>query len=240
MRLLVSVADGREAHAALAGGADVIDAKDPRRGALGAVATEVLAGICDAVGSARPVSAALGDASDERALERAARRAAALGVAFVKVGFAGIADASRARRLVAAAARGAGEGHAAVVPVAYADWRRAQSFAPEGLIAVAAATGASGVLVDTAFKDTHLFALAVPEAVGLWVTAAHEAGMFACLAGSLQGSDFATARALGADLVGVRGAACVGGRAGRVSRARVAALRVLAGAAPHARAAALV
>ncbi len=35
MKLLVSVADAVEAHAALLGGADIIDAKDPTRGALG-------------------------------------------------------------------------------------------------------------------------------------------------------------------------------------------------------------
>src|SRR2546428_6224759 len=48
---------------------------------------------------------------------------------------------------------------------------------------------------------------------------------FAALAGSLQGTDFATARELGADIVGIRGAACVGGRTGRIRRARVARLR---------------
>jgi uncharacterized protein (UPF0264 family) len=37
MQLLVSVADAREARAARLGGADVIDAKDPSRGALGSV-----------------------------------------------------------------------------------------------------------------------------------------------------------------------------------------------------------
>src|SRR2546430_10291660 len=38
----------------------------------------------------RSVSAALGDARDEAAIERAAGVAAGLGVAFVKVGFAGV------------------------------------------------------------------------------------------------------------------------------------------------------
>src|SRR5438876_557342 len=57
------------------------------------------------------------------------------------------------------------------------------------------------------------------------------AAVRAAVAGGLSGSDFVRARALGADLVGVRGAACVGGRTGRVSRARVAALRALTGAA---------
>ncbi len=239
MRLLVSVADGREARAALAGGADVIDAKDPRRGTLGAVRPAALAAIRAAVGWARPLSAALGDASDEGTLEHAARAAAARGVAFVKVGFAGLATEGPALRLAAAVRRGAGP-EAAVVLVAYADWWRAGSLAPERLVPVAAETGARGVLLDTALKDAPLFALAEPDAVEVWVASAHRAGMFACLAGSLRGSDFATARALGADLVGVRGAACVGGRTGRVSRARVAALRALAHAAPRALAPALV
>ena len=92
--------------------------------------------------------------------------------------------------------------------------------------------GAAGVLLDTMAKDAGLFMLLDPTTVGEWVAAAHAAGRLAGLAGSLRGTDFATARALGADLVGVRGAACVGGRTGRVSRGRVAALSALARAAP--------
>ena len=69
MRLLVSVADVEEAAAALAGGADVIDAKDPRAGALGAVQARVLREIRAGIGDARPVTAAIGDGSDEIAVE---------------------------------------------------------------------------------------------------------------------------------------------------------------------------
>src|SRR5439155_1207379 len=79
--------------------------------------------------------------------------------------------------------------------------------------------------LDTARKDAPLFAIESPDAVAAWVAAVHAAGLFAALAGSLSGRDFATARAVGAELVGVRGAACVGGRAGPVSQARVAALQ---------------
>ena len=61
MQLLVSVADASEGRAALLGGADVIDAKDPREGALGAVRREVLGELRAAVGAGRPLSAALGD-----------------------------------------------------------------------------------------------------------------------------------------------------------------------------------
>ncbi len=229
MRLLVSVADPAEARAALGGGADIIDAKEPRHGALGAVAPEVLRAIRDAVGSRRPVSVALGDCGSARAVETAARRAAGLGVAFVKIGFMGVASPPSARRLAAGAHRAAaGAGGARVVLVAYADWRRADALPPAALLAVARQVGAAGVLLDTAFKDRALFELLPPATVSSWVAAAHRAGLFAALAGSLRGADFATARDLGADVVGVRAAACVGGRTGRVRRARVARLRALA------------
>src|SRR5206468_6613096 len=103
---------------------------------------------------------------------------------------------------------------------------------PGALLELAVEIGAAGVLLDTMAKDAGLFMLLDPTTVGEWVAAAHAADRLAGLAGSLRGTDFATARALGADLVGVRGAACVGGRTGRVSRGRVAALSALARAAP--------
>ncbi len=232
MRLLISVAGPAEARAALRGGADVIDAKDPRRGALGPVPPRRLAAVRAAVAGARPISAALGDAASEDALARAVALAVSVGVAFVKVGFAGVTSEPRARRLALAARPRAGtDVGARLVLVAYADWRRAESLAPARVVAVAAAVGAAGVLLDTVNKGIPLFTIEPLPSLAAWVAAAHAAGLFAALAGGLSGSDFVRARALGADLVGVRGAACVGGRTGRVSRARVAALRALTGAA---------
>src|SRR5881628_1676365 len=211
MQLLISIAGPAEARAALRGGADVIDAKDPRRGALGPVPPRRLAAVRAAVAGARPISAALGDAASEDALARAVALAVSVGVAFVKVGFAGVTSEPRARRLALAAQPRAGtDGGARLVLVAYADWRRAESLAPARVVAVAAAVGAAGVLLDTVNKGVPLFAIEPLASLAAWVAAA---------------------RALGADLVGVRGAACVGGRTGRVSRARVAALRALTGAA---------
>ena len=54
MRLLVSVRSEEEARAALAGGADIIDAKEPSRGALGAVEIGVLREIVSVVNGLRP------------------------------------------------------------------------------------------------------------------------------------------------------------------------------------------
>ena len=233
MQLLVSVRGPVEARAALVGGADVIDAKDPRSGALGAVRPPLLSAIQRTVGSARPtrpVSAALGDAEDEPAVTRHARAASGRRVAFVKLGFAGVPSETRARWLAAAVVR-----HLApptrLVLVAYADWERVGSLSPRRLVAIAPAVDAAGVLLDTARKAAPLFAIEAPDAVAAWVATVHAAGLFAALAGSLMDSDIATAGELGADVVGVRGAACIGGRLGRVSPERVATLVALTRAA---------
>jgi uncharacterized protein (UPF0264 family) len=231
MRLLVSVASAAEASAALAGGADIIDAKDPRAGALGAVRPHVLREIHAAVAGTRPVTAALQDAADEDAIERAAQVFAAAGAALVKVGFAGIADATRAGALIAAAVRGAGRkdaGTGGVVAVAYADADRAGSPAPAALVHEAARAGAEGVLLDTADKDgPGLRNLIAPAALAAWVAEAHRAGLFVALAGKLTADDLSFVRDAGADIAGVRGAACDGGRTGRVAADRVARLRTL-------------
>src|SRR2546425_616207 len=95
LRLLVSVANAAEASAALAGGADVIDAKNPLAGALGAVSVDMLRDIHATVAGTRLVTAAIGDAADEAEIEQTASRFAAAGAAFVKVGFAGITSMNR-------------------------------------------------------------------------------------------------------------------------------------------------
>ena len=124
MRLLVSVANAAEASAALAGGADLIDAKDPAAGALGAVSPQVFRDIHASVAGERPVTAALGDAAGEKQIERAATAFAGAGARLVKIGFAGIVSADRVGALTAAAVRGAGagaggRGPCGVVAVAY-------------------------------------------------------------------------------------------------------------------------
>lgn len=231
MQLLVSVSGPAEARAALIGGADVIDAKEPRGGPLGAVSPVRLAAIRRTVGSKRPVTAALGDATSERAVAQGARCAARLDIAFVKLGFAGTTSQVRARALAAAAcASGTG-----VVVVAYADWERVASLPPERLVGVAADVGAAGVLIDTARKDAPLFALQSRQVVGNWVALAHEARLFAALAGGLNHWDVETVLELGADVMGTRGAACTGGRLGRVSPERVAKLVALSHATSGAR-----
>lgn len=231
MRLLVSVRCREEALAALGGGADIIDAKEPTAGPLGAVAVEVLTEICRVVAGARPVSAALGDALDRAAIRRDAHAYAAAGAAFVKVGFAGTADPACAASLLAAALHGArtgSEGHGGIVAVAYADARSAGSLPPDALLDVAAHAGVAGVLLDTANKDgPGLRELLSAGELARWVARAHEAGLVAALAGRLQPDDLVYIRDTGADVAGVRGAACSAGRISAVSSSKVRLLRTL-------------
>jgi uncharacterized protein (UPF0264 family) len=224
MRLLVSVANATEASAALAGGADVIDAKNPLAGALGAVSGDVLREICGVVAGARLVTAALGDAADEGTIERTAHEFAAAGAVLVKVGFAGIASSHRVATLVAAAVQGArgGNNRTGVVAVAYADADCAASLSPAALVEVAGHAGATGLLLDTANKrGPGLRGVMTPDALTAWVNRAHDAGLLVALAGQLTAADLSFVRDAGADIAGVRGAACEGGRTGHVTADRV-------------------
>jgi dihydroneopterin aldolase len=208
----------------LAGGADVIDAKDPALGPLGAVRPEVLRAIADLVGDARPISAALGD------LTRGNRPVAPpvdVPLAFAKVGFSeglGSADAAGLGRAVVGAAS------CPLVFVAYAD----RGLDPFVVIDLAATLGATGVLLDTADKrGPGLMARLDPWTVRAWIVAAQREGLTAAIAGRLTIDDVARVAALGADVAGVRGAACEGSRTGRVTTLLVRALAAATEAASH-------
>ena len=227
MQLLVSAANGDDALAALAGGADIIDTKDPAAGALGAVSLEVFRQIHSLVAGARPVSAALSDAIDEIAIERLAREYSEAGAAFVKVGFAGIADAERVRSLIAAAAAGARRAgplnQAGVVVVTYADHT---CIAREVFVRLAARSGAAGVLIDTADKHgPGLRGLMSTSDLKACADSAHEAGLVIAAAGKLTIDDLEWVHECGADVAGVRGAACEHSRTSRVVAERVRVLR---------------
>jgi len=188
VRLLVSVRDADEARSAIEGGAAIIDAKEPSRGALGAVELPMLRAIRDAVGNACPLSAALGDADDDASLANAAHDVAALGVAYVKIGFHGVHDPERAAELLRAAMHGADAARQSthVIAVAYADAELVDALSPRALIEVASRAGAHGVLLDTAMKTRgRLLERMTTSAIIEWVEAAHRASLLAALAGGL-------------------------------------------------------
>jgi (5-formylfuran-3-yl)methyl phosphate synthase len=221
MRLLVSVKDAAEAAAARAGGADIIDAKDPASGALGAVDLVTFDQIVAEVAGTRAVTAALGDAADERAIARTADAYARAGARLVKIGFAGIASLTRVMSLLAAARDGAAT-HAGVIATAYADADRVASLTPFTMIDAAARSGSTGILLDTADKHgPDLTGLMSQERLSAWVRTAHDARLLVALAGKLTADDFGYVSDAGADIVGVRGAACNQGRTGEIEAEKV-------------------
>jgi uncharacterized protein (UPF0264 family) len=234
MRLLVSVSSAAEAAAAVDGGADIVDAKDPQAGALGAVAIRVLHEIRDTVAGRRPLTAAIGDAIAADDAERRAAQFADAGAELLKMAFVP-ADAAVLSTMLTRAVRGAGS--CGVVAVSYADRPPAAGVSAERLIEMAAGAGARGVLLDTADKKgPGLRHLITPHALARWVATAQQHGLSAAVAGQLTAGDLAMVAAAGAEIAGVRGAACDGGRTGLVSQVRVqtlvAALSELAVARP--------
>jgi (5-formylfuran-3-yl)methyl phosphate synthase len=218
MRLLVSVATAEDARAAVEGGADIVDAKDPEAGALGAVTLARLREIRDVVAGSRPLTAALGDGADPPAIERMARDFAETGVSLVKIGLLGAPHTRDAVKRVRAAMRGAAAHGRGVVVVAYADASAAEAPRPAAVIDIAMCAGARGVLIDTVHKHgPGLLSVTSVDALRRWAAAARAVGLLAAVAGKLTGPDLGRVAASGADVAGVRGAACIGERNGQVS-----------------------
>ncbi len=96
MQLLVSVTDAHEASEAVRGGADIIDVKDPKTGALAPPPPDALRAVRQITPVELPVSAALGDGPFEpAAAAHAAAVAAQCGAIFVKLGLRGTQPRTR-------------------------------------------------------------------------------------------------------------------------------------------------
>jgi (5-formylfuran-3-yl)methyl phosphate synthase len=213
MKLLISVRSVDEALLAASGGADFIDLKEPRDGALGALP---LATIRECVAALRgcglPVSATIGDAP--RDIADAVQRVADCGVDLVKVG---IERNDAARELLTMLGRCGRR----VVPVLIADRGLDAS-----LVAHAAGLGFVGLMVDTADKHAGSLFDCVPlSAVHHFIAAARAASLMCGLAGALRSEHLPSLIALAPDFAGFRTAVCNGDRSGAMDPQRLLALR---------------
>lgn len=217
-RLLASVRCAAEATTALAGGADIIDAKEPASGALGRVAPAALAAILGVVDGRCEVSATIGDMElAPPAVRAAVEEMAASGVDIVKIGiFAGDLAGTLAA-LAPVAARGV-----RLVAVAFADRRPDLA----DLVARCAEAGFYGVMLDTAEKRAGpLTTQASAVELAAFVAAARRARLFTGLAGSLRLADVPALAALGADYLGFRSALTAGARTDALDPRAVRAIR---------------
>lgn len=198
---LASVTSAEEAAIALGAGADIIDAKDPAAGALGALPAEALRAIVAKVAGRKPVSATIGDGPmPAAALVAAIEATAATGVNVIKIGFASGPDTKDA-----IAATGMGKrGKAALVGVLMAD--RDPDFE---LIGDLAAAGYAGVMLDTEDKAAGSLLTVMPAArCGAFLSEVRRHGMFAGFAGSIKAQQIGALQAIRPDVLGFRGALC--------------------------------
>jgi (5-formylfuran-3-yl)methyl phosphate synthase len=211
MRLLVSVTDAHEARVAVEAGVDIIDVKNPVEGSLGAPVPGVISRVRSVVPVGSPVSAAIGDLPRlPGTAALAALGAARSGAAYVKVGLWGPSTADEAVEVLRAV-RDAVDGEAAVIAAAYADAERVPGgpLPPGAVVAAARRANVPGCLLDTAVKDGRgLFEWLGRDELAALVAEAHDAGLEMALAGALRAEDLSAVRATGADIAGVRAAAC--------------------------------
>ena len=213
MKLLVSVRSVDEALLAGRGGADFIDLKEPRHGALGALP---LATIRDCVAALRdfnlPISATIGDSPED--IVNSVHRLADCGVDIVKVGIERSAAACDLLAMLSVC------GHP-VVPVLIAD-----RGLDEALVEFAAGLGFAGLMLDTADKSAGSLFDCVPlSALQRFIASARAASLMCGLAGALRLEDLPQLIALGPDFAGFRSAVCDGDRSGALDAQRLRALR---------------
>jgi (5-formylfuran-3-yl)methyl phosphate synthase len=219
-RMLASVTGPEEAESVLTAGADLIDLKDPSRGALGAQPVSTVRATVAAVAGRRPVSAVTGDLPMQPAeILAAASAMAEAGVDYVKVGIFPGGDAVACIRALAPLAK-----QVRLVAVQFADR------APDLLLpAVAAEAGFAGAMLDTATKSAGrlLDHMDLPT-LRRFVDTCTQHGLLSGLAGSLEAPDIPRLLLLQPGFLGFRGALCgADGRAARIDPESVRQIRAL-------------
>jgi len=216
---LASVTSASEAVLAHTHGADIIDAKDPSRGALGALPVATVAAIRAALPRHVPASATIGDLpADPGQLVAAARAMAESGCDMIKIGFFPGGDA---RGAIAAL------GQLEIPNVRLVGLLLADQAPDFSLVPVMARAGFAGVMLDTAGKGSGSLLDHVSMAtLDIFIEQAHAANLFAGLAGSLRLSHVASLMRLKPHVLGFRGALCeAGNRTGCLSGDLVAQVR---------------
>jgi (5-formylfuran-3-yl)methyl phosphate synthase len=217
--MLASVRSRAEAEIALARGADVIDCKDPARGALGALGGARISEIVAAVGGRRPVSAVVELPHDIAHARQAIEETAARGVAFVKFALPATPDAADIiAELSPLAAR------VKLVAVLFAD------LDPDfSLLDRLAAAGFAGAMLDTAHKGKgRLLTYMDVGALAAFVAQCRRLDLSAGLAGGLEAPDAPRLLVMRPHVLGFRGALCAAGeRAGELDADAVSLIRDL-------------
>jgi len=235
MKLLISPTDEKEAAEAIAGGADIVDVKNPKEGALGANFPWVIRRIREITPRNIELSCTIGDLSNlPGAASLAALGAATTGVDYVKAGLRGVETIEDAVLLMRNISRAAKDYNSdiKIAAVGYADAEKADSVNPMFVPEIAREAEVDIAMIDTTVKDGgNLFTALSMGQLSRFVESSHAHGLKVAFAGSLKKQDLPKIHALGADIVGLRSAACTSGDRvhGRISRDKVRELKEIVG-----------
>jgi (5-formylfuran-3-yl)methyl phosphate synthase len=218
--LLVSVRSADEVEAALGGGADLIDVKEPAKGPLAPAEAEVVAAVIAKVKGRTPVSAALGEWSPNAITD--AHWHLELKLNYVKWGLAGYSprpgwgeDLLDTRRELPVGME--------MVAVAYADWERAKSVPPGEVVRFAKRFRFKAFLLDTWGKDGKtLLDFATAAEVAELVESLRRVEITVAVGGSLRSEHVKQLKGVAPDYFAVRSSVCAAGkRDGVIDVARV-------------------
>jgi uncharacterized protein (UPF0264 family) len=212
VKLLISPQNIKEAIEAIAGGADIVDVKNPKEGSLGANFPWVIKEVKQLIPDNVELSCTVGEAPNlPGSMSLAAYGAASLGVDYIKVGLNGVQTIQKATELLENVVYAVKmcSSETRIVIAGYGDYVRVNSIDPQLVVQAALSVKADVVMLDTAIKDgKSLFDFQTFQQLEAFINSAHERGLSVALAGSLQAQNLFTVKKLGADFVGLRGAAC--------------------------------
>ncbi len=230
LKLLISPADEQEALEAVAGGADIIDVKNPKEGPLGANFPWIIRRIREVTPKNVELSCTLGDLPNlPGTAALAALGAACTGVNYVKASLCALKTREDAANIMQGIVK-AVKDHVSsikVVCVGYADASRVGSINPLLVPKIASEAGCDVAMLDTAVKDGKtLFDFLSARQLKEFVDEVHDRHLKAALAGSLRLENLPLLCPLNVDIIGIRGAACVGGDrvTGRIHKDKVQAI----------------
>lgn len=213
-QLLVSVRNADEAAAALAGGCDILDVKEPNHGSLGMADVNAIRNVIHATQKIThrkiPVSAALGETTEW--INSAEIPALPKDLEFVKLGLSGMHQQvnwdSHWNTVREQFEKQAGTTFRWIA-VIYADRELADSPEPHAIIDAAIETKCAGVLFDTFSKTgKSLLDWINPTDLEAMISRIRSADLKVAVAGSLQMDTLPEILPLRPDIVAIRGAAC--------------------------------
>ncbi len=203
--MLASVTNLDETRLVMAAGVDIIDLKNPRAGALGALDLSIIKEIVTCVNGVIPLSATIGDLPFEAGtIEPIIRKTADSGVDIVKVGVFGKLDEPEELNMLAKLCQ---QGIRIVLVLFAEKYEYGIDFSR------LAKTGITGVMLDTMDKRSGTLRAKLADSVlQQFVLSAKVHRLLTGLAGSLEKKDIDALLKIAPDYLGFRGALCQHGK----------------------------